>query len=105
MEWIRWLLATAGVEFEEEFLETREHEKLLKEGHLLSGHVPLAEIDGVLRTQTEPSSATSLPSTACMEGPEGESQDIHVCGWHWDLMKMIAGAPFKSLRKKSRATL
>ncbi|EDL77743.1 rCG25753, isoform CRA_a [Rattus norvegicus] len=53
MESIRWLLATAGVEFEEEFLETREqYEKLQKDGCLLFGQVPLVEIDGMLLTQT-----------------------------------------------------
>ncbi|MXQ97821.1 hypothetical protein E5288_WYG013830 [Bos mutus] len=53
MESIRWLLAAAGVEFEEEFLETREqYEKLQKDGRLLFGQVPLVEIDGMELTQT-----------------------------------------------------
>ncbi|XP_036270113.1 glutathione S-transferase alpha-4-like [Pipistrellus kuhlii] len=53
MESIRWLLAAAGVEFEEEFLETREqYEKLQKDGCLLFGQVPLVEIDGMMLTQT-----------------------------------------------------
>ncbi|NP_001257315.1 uncharacterized protein LOC688925 [Rattus norvegicus] len=53
MESICWLLVTTGVEFEEEFLETREqYEKLQKDGCLLFGRVPLVEIDGMLLTQT-----------------------------------------------------
>ncbi|XP_028919559.2 glutathione S-transferase A4-like [Ornithorhynchus anatinus] len=53
MESIRWLLAAAGVEFEEEFLETREqYEKLLKDGVLLFDQVPLVEMDGMKLTQT-----------------------------------------------------
>ncbi|TFK06776.1 coiled-coil domain-containing protein 57 [Platysternon megacephalum] len=53
MESIRWLLATAGVEFEEEFLETREqYQKLIKDGALLFDQVPLVEIDGMKMVQT-----------------------------------------------------
>ncbi|XP_065256669.1 glutathione S-transferase-like [Emys orbicularis] len=53
MESIRWLLAAAGVEFEEEFLETREqYEKLLQDGALLFQQVPMVEIDGMKMVQT-----------------------------------------------------
>ncbi|KAG8444931.1 hypothetical protein GDO86_009912 [Hymenochirus boettgeri] len=53
MESIRWLLAAAGVEFDEEFIETREqYEKLLKEGRLLFGQLPLVEMDGKKIVQT-----------------------------------------------------
>uniref|UniRef100_A0A452IC69 glutathione transferase n=1 Tax=Gopherus agassizii TaxID=38772 RepID=A0A452IC69_9SAUR len=53
MESIRWLLAAAGVEFEEEFLETREqYQKLIKGGALLFDQVPLVEIDGMKIVQT-----------------------------------------------------
>uniref|UniRef100_A0ACB8GDA5 Glutathione S-transferase A4 n=1 Tax=Sphaerodactylus townsendi TaxID=933632 RepID=A0ACB8GDA5_9SAUR len=53
MESIRWLLAAAGVEFEEEFLETREQfENLLKDGYLLFQQVPMVEIDGLRLVQT-----------------------------------------------------
>ncbi|KAM9002947.1 uncharacterized protein ACOB8E_023641 [Sarcophilus harrisii] len=51
--WIRWLLAAAGVEFEEVFLETREqYLKLQEDGYLLFHQVPLVEIDGMKLTQT-----------------------------------------------------
>uniref|UniRef100_A0A8C8S8Q2 glutathione transferase n=1 Tax=Pelusios castaneus TaxID=367368 RepID=A0A8C8S8Q2_9SAUR len=53
MESIRWLLAAAGVEFEEEFLETRaQYQKLIKDGALLFEQVPLVEIDGMKLVQT-----------------------------------------------------
>uniref|UniRef100_A0A674HXC7 glutathione transferase n=1 Tax=Terrapene triunguis TaxID=2587831 RepID=A0A674HXC7_9SAUR len=54
METIRWLLATAGVEFEEaEYLETRkQYEKLLQDGSLLFQQVPMVEIDGMKMVQT-----------------------------------------------------
>lgn len=53
MESIRWLLAAAGIEFEEEFLETREqYENLLKDGFLLFQEVPMVEMDGMRLVQT-----------------------------------------------------
>ncbi|NXV89343.1 glutathione S-transferase-like [Calonectris borealis] len=53
MESIRWLLAAAGVEFEEEFIETKEDlEKLLNDGSLLFQQVPMVEIDGMKLVQT-----------------------------------------------------
>lgn len=53
MESIRWLLAAAGVEFDEVFLETREqYEQLLKDGFLLFEQVPMVEVDGMKLVQT-----------------------------------------------------
>ncbi|NXJ14217.1 GSTA3 transferase, partial [Odontophorus gujanensis] len=53
METIRWLLAAAGVEFEEIFLQSREQLlKLIKDGSLLFQQVPLVEIDGMKLVQT-----------------------------------------------------
>nr|XP_060644427.1 glutathione S-transferase A4-like [Anolis sagrei ordinatus] len=53
MESIRWLLAAAGVEFEEVFLETRQqYEKLLNDGFLLFQQVPMVEIDGMRLVET-----------------------------------------------------
>uniref|UniRef100_A0A8C0DMK4 glutathione transferase n=1 Tax=Balaenoptera musculus TaxID=9771 RepID=A0A8C0DMK4_BALMU len=53
IESISWLLAAAGVEFEEEFLETREqYVKLQKNGCLLFRQVHLVEIDRMVLTQT-----------------------------------------------------
>ncbi|KAG1941581.1 glutathione S-transferase alpha-3-like [Pimephales promelas] len=53
MESIRWLLAVAGVEFEEVFLTKREHyEKLVNEGALMFQQVPMVEIDGMKLVQS-----------------------------------------------------
>ncbi|XP_051853116.1 glutathione S-transferase [Antechinus flavipes] len=52
MESIRWLLAVAGVEFEEKFFETKEQLQKLKETVLLFQQVPMVEIDGMKLVQT-----------------------------------------------------
>ncbi|NXP11790.1 GSTA3 transferase, partial [Thinocorus orbignyianus] len=53
MESIRWLLAAAGVEFEEVFFDTREqYDKLIKDGALMFQQMPLVEIDGMKMVQT-----------------------------------------------------
>ncbi|KAK9963942.1 hypothetical protein ABG768_005156 [Culter alburnus] len=54
MESIRWLLAAAGVEFEEVIITKREHyDKLLNDGALMFQQVPLVEIDGMQLVQTK----------------------------------------------------
>ncbi|XP_050843766.1 glutathione S-transferase-like [Serinus canaria] len=53
MEPIRWLLAIAGDEFEESFLEKKEDlTKLQNDGSLLFQQVPMVEIDGMKLVQT-----------------------------------------------------
>ncbi|XP_068819658.1 glutathione S-transferase A2 [Capricornis sumatraensis] len=53
MECIRWLLAAAGVEFEEKFIEQPEDlDKLKNDGSLMFQQVPLVEIDGIKLVQT-----------------------------------------------------
>ncbi|XP_058691503.1 glutathione S-transferase-like [Poecile atricapillus] len=53
MEPIRWLLAAAGVEFEESFIEKKEDlTKLQKDGSLLFQQVPMVEMDGMKLVQT-----------------------------------------------------
>ncbi len=53
MESIRWLLAAAGVEFEEKFLKTRDDlEKLRNDGSLMFQQLPMVEIDGMKLVQT-----------------------------------------------------
>ncbi|XP_049980036.1 glutathione S-transferase-like isoform X2 [Alexandromys fortis] len=53
MESIRWLLAAAGVEFEEKLFENREEfEKLIQGGTLMYGQVPMVEMDGMNLVQT-----------------------------------------------------
>ncbi|XP_004410759.1 PREDICTED: LOW QUALITY PROTEIN: glutathione S-transferase-like [Odobenus rosmarus divergens] len=53
MESIRWLLAAAGVEFEEGLFETREEfEKLIQGGTLMYEQVPMVEINGMNLVET-----------------------------------------------------
>uniref|UniRef100_A0A0D9RKW5 glutathione transferase n=1 Tax=Chlorocebus sabaeus TaxID=60711 RepID=A0A0D9RKW5_CHLSB len=53
MEFIRWCLAAAGVQFEEKFLESAEDlEKLRNDGSLMFQQVPIVEIDGMKLVQT-----------------------------------------------------
>uniref|UniRef100_A0A8D0X7B1 Glutathione S-transferase n=1 Tax=Sus scrofa TaxID=9823 RepID=A0A8D0X7B1_PIG len=53
MECIRWLLAAAGVEFEEKFIENpNDLNKLKNDGSLLFQQVPMVEIDGMKLVQT-----------------------------------------------------
>ncbi|KAF5904984.1 glutathione S-transferase 3-like, partial [Clarias magur] len=54
MESIRWLLAVAGVEFEEVHLTTNEQfQKLVDDGVLMFHQVPLVEMDGMKLIQTK----------------------------------------------------
>ncbi|XP_040839472.1 glutathione S-transferase Yc-like [Ochotona curzoniae] len=53
MESIRWLLAAAGVEFEEILMKTKgDLEKLRSDGLLMFQQVPMVEIDGMKLVQT-----------------------------------------------------
>ncbi|XP_048203582.1 glutathione S-transferase A2-like isoform X10 [Perognathus longimembris pacificus] len=53
MESIRWLLAAAGVEFEEKFIASPEDlDKLRNEGSLMFQQVPMVEMDGMKLVQT-----------------------------------------------------
>ncbi|XP_028629420.1 glutathione S-transferase alpha-4-like [Grammomys surdaster] len=102
MESIRWLLAAAGVEFEEEFLETREQfEKLKNDGRLLFGQVPLVEMDGMLLTQTR-AILNYLAAKHNLYGKDLKERlriDMYIDGIQ-DLMMMIIGAPFKAPQEK-----
>ncbi|XP_068926723.1 glutathione S-transferase-like isoform X2 [Petaurus breviceps papuanus] len=52
MESIRWLLAAAGVEFEEQLIEKKEQLEKLKATVLLFQQVPMVEIDGMKLVQS-----------------------------------------------------
>ncbi|XP_045399702.1 glutathione S-transferase A1-like [Lemur catta] len=53
MESIRWLLAAAGVEFEEKYITSPEDlDKLRDDGRLMFQQVPMVEIDGMELVQT-----------------------------------------------------
>ncbi|XP_019590309.1 glutathione S-transferase A4 isoform X2 [Rhinolophus sinicus] len=102
MESIRWLLAAAGVEFEEEFIETREqYEKLQKDGRLLFGQVPLVEIDGMSLTQTR-AILSYLAAKYNLYGKDLKETvriDMYTDGTQ-DLMAMIMMAAFKPPEEK-----
>ncbi|XP_040839062.1 glutathione S-transferase Yc-like [Ochotona curzoniae] len=52
-ESIRWLLAAAGVEFEEKFITSKEDlQKMRNDGVLMFQQLPLVEIDGMKLVQT-----------------------------------------------------
>ncbi|XP_066552677.1 glutathione S-transferase 3-like isoform X1 [Amia ocellicauda] len=54
MESIRWLLAVAGVEFQEVIFTTREqYEKLLHDGALMFQQMPMLEMDGMKLVQSK----------------------------------------------------
>ncbi|XP_026309495.1 glutathione S-transferase A1-like, partial [Piliocolobus tephrosceles] len=53
MESTRWLLAAAGVEFEEIYIKSPEDlDKLRNDGYLMFQQVPMVEIDGMKLVQT-----------------------------------------------------
>ncbi|KAG8519699.1 Glutathione S-transferase A4 [Galemys pyrenaicus] len=109
MESIRWLLAAAGVEFEEEFLETREQyermtTKLQKDGRLLFGQVPLVEMDGMMLTQMR-AILSYLAAKYNLYGKDLKERvriDMYVDGT-LDLMMMIAVAAFKTPQEKEES--
>uniref|UniRef100_A0A8C5V960 glutathione transferase n=1 Tax=Microcebus murinus TaxID=30608 RepID=A0A8C5V960_MICMU len=106
MESVRWLLAAAGVEFEEEFLETREqYEKLQKDGRLLFGQVPLVEIDGMELTQTR-AILSYLAAKYNLYGKDLKERvriDMYTDGT-LDLMMMVAVGAFKPPAEKEETS-
>ncbi|XP_026521049.1 glutathione S-transferase-like [Notechis scutatus] len=53
METIRWMLTAAGIEFEEQYIDSKAAlEKLKNDGWLLFQQVPMVEIDGMKLVQT-----------------------------------------------------
>ncbi|XP_039583002.1 glutathione S-transferase isoform X1 [Passer montanus] len=104
MESIRWLLAAAGVEFEEEFLETREqYEKLLQGGSLLFQQVPMVEIDGMRMVQTK-AILSYIAAKYNLYGKDLKERaliDMYVGGTD-DLMGFILMFPFLSAEDKEK---
>uniref|UniRef100_A0A803SYC8 glutathione transferase n=1 Tax=Anolis carolinensis TaxID=28377 RepID=A0A803SYC8_ANOCA len=104
MEPIRWLLAAAGVEFEEEYLETREqYEKLLQDGSLLFQQVPMVEIDGMKMVQTR-AILSYIAGKHNLYGKDLKERaiiDMYVEGTT-DLMGLILMFPFLSTEDKEK---
>ncbi|XP_075718067.1 glutathione S-transferase 3-like [Rhinoderma darwinii] len=96
MESIRWLLAAAGVEFEEEILETREqYEELLRDGALMFQQVPMVEIDGMKLSQTK-AILQYIAAKYNLYGKDLKERaliDMYV-GGTTDLMEIIMSYPF-----------
>ncbi|XP_060090978.1 glutathione S-transferase-like [Heteronotia binoei] len=104
MESIRWLLAAAGIEFEEVFLETKEDfEKLCNDGALLFHQLPMVEIDGMKIVQTR----AILSYIAAKHNLYGKDRnektliDIYVEGTI-DLMGMIISLMFQTTEGKAK---
>ncbi|XP_068137473.1 glutathione S-transferase 3-like [Hyperolius riggenbachi] len=102
MESIRWLMAAAGIEFEEVFLETREqYEALLKEGVLLYQQVPMVEMDGMKLVQSQ-AIMQYIAGKHDLHGKDLKERlliDMYV-GGTTDLMMVILPHPFLSPEDK-----
>ncbi|NWW80272.1 GSTA3 transferase, partial [Climacteris rufus] len=105
METIRWLLAAAGVEFEEVYLETKEqYNKLVKDGFLLFQQVPLVEIDGMKMVQTR-AILNYIAGKYNLYGKDLKERaliDMYVEGIA-DLMQMILMFPFTPPGEKQKS--
>ncbi|NXC69314.1 GSTA2 transferase, partial [Anhinga anhinga] len=104
MESIRWLLAAAGVEFEEEFIDTKEDlEKLRNDGSLLFQQLPMVEIDGVKMVQTR-AILSYIAAKYNLYGKDLKERvwiDMYVEGTT-DLMIMIMYLPFQPADTKEK---
>ncbi|NXC51285.1 GSTA3 transferase, partial [Penelope pileata] len=104
MESVRWLLAAAGVEFDEVFLETREqYEKLLQGGALLFQQVPMAEIDGMKMVQTR-GILSYIAAKYNLYGKDLKERaliDMYTGGTD-DLMGFLLSFPFLSAEDKEK---
>ncbi|KAM6459877.1 glutathione S-transferase-like isoform 1-T3 [Liasis olivaceus] len=104
MESIRWLLAAAGVEFEEQFIETNEDlEKLRSDGWLLFQQVPMVEIDGMKLVQTR-AILSYIAEKYNLYGKDLKERaliNMYVEGTT-DLMGMIMTLPFQPAENKEK---
>uniref|UniRef100_A0A8D0L513 Glutathione S-transferase n=1 Tax=Sphenodon punctatus TaxID=8508 RepID=A0A8D0L513_SPHPU len=104
MESIRWLLAAAGVEFEEQFIETKEDlEKLRNDGFLLFQQVPMVEMDGMKLVQTR-AILNYIAAKYNLYGKDLKERaqiDMYVEGTT-DLMGMIMMFPFQPAEGKEK---
>ncbi|XP_051504532.1 glutathione S-transferase 3-like [Myxocyprinus asiaticus] len=96
MESVRWLLAAAGVEFDEVFLTKREQfEKLLNDGALMFQQVPLVEMDGLQLVQSR-AILNYIAGKYNLYGKDLKERamiDMYAEGAN-DLMEMIIMLPF-----------
>ncbi|XP_030626342.1 glutathione S-transferase 3 [Chanos chanos] len=96
MESIRWLLAAAGVEFDEVYVSTREqYEKMIKDGDLMFHQLPLVEMDGMKLVQTK-AILTYIAEKHNLLGKDLKERviiEMYTEGIR-DLMTMIMSMPF-----------
>ncbi|XP_076141689.1 glutathione S-transferase-like isoform X1 [Alosa pseudoharengus] len=102
MESIRWLLAAAGVQFEEVLLTKREqYVKLLNDQALMFEQVPLVEMDGLQLVQSK-AIMNYIAEKYKLSGKDLKERamiDMYTEGLN-DLMEMIMILPFKKPDEK-----
>ncbi|XP_042313380.1 glutathione S-transferase-like, partial [Sceloporus undulatus] len=107
MESIRWLLAAAGVEFEDRYIDSKEDlEKLKKDGSLLFQQVPMVEIDGMKMVQTR-AILSYIAGKYNLYGKDLKERaliDMYVEGTG-DLLMMLMYLPFKTDDKEQHKAL
>ncbi|XP_008635870.1 PREDICTED: glutathione S-transferase [Corvus brachyrhynchos] len=104
MEPIRWLLAAAGVEFEESYLEKRDDlTKLQQDGSLLFQQLPMVEIDGMKLVQTR-AIANYIATKYNLYGKDLKERaliDMYVEGM-FDLNELLMHYAFQPADKKEQ---
>uniref|UniRef100_A0A669R3U7 glutathione transferase n=2 Tax=Phasianus colchicus TaxID=9054 RepID=A0A669R3U7_PHACC len=104
MESVRWLLAAAGVEFEERIMKTKDDfQKLRTDGSLLFQQVPMVEIDGMKMVQTR-AILCYIAGKYNLYGKDLKERawiDMYVEGTT-DLMGMIMALPFQAADVKEK---
>lgn len=104
VESIRWLLAAAGVQFEEVLLTKREqYEKLLNDGALMFQQVPLVTIDGLQFVQSK-AILNYIAAKYNLDGKDLKERamiDMYSEGL-LDLIEMIMVLPFKPNEKQAQ---
>uniref|UniRef100_G1KID7 Glutathione S-transferase n=1 Tax=Anolis carolinensis TaxID=28377 RepID=G1KID7_ANOCA len=104
METIRWLLSAAGVEFEEQYIQSKaDLEKLKKDGVLLFQQVPVVEIDGMKLAQSR-AILNYIAAKYNLSGKDIKQRaliDMYSEG-AFDLSEMIMMLPWKYTDPKER---
>ncbi|XP_068926699.1 glutathione S-transferase A4-like [Petaurus breviceps papuanus] len=104
MESVRWLLAAAGVEYEEVLFKTAEEfENLIKGGNLMYQQVPMVEIDGMHLVQTR-AILKYIAAKYNLYGKDLKERaliDMYVEGMR-DLNDMIMSFPFSLPEEKQK---
>ncbi|XP_077343910.1 glutathione S-transferase 3-like [Lithobates pipiens] len=103
-ECIRWLLATAGVKFTEDFIDTKEqYDQLLKAGDLMFQQIPMLEIDGmkIISTKAIQNYIAGKYNLYGKDLKERALIDMYVDG-NSDLMTLMLSMPFQKEEEKQK---